>query len=269
MVIMWNHTSPGWCSAPLCPSPITGREKVLEMMIQECWIGLSSIHLDNSLGLEGDKSIVTFTFEYLKLVKNPTSGATEYVEWTEGITKTKEGGLDKPGRMCQSALQTTLFDKQWSRNSRKLVQQYWSYCYHRTQIWREPKTLRRSWHWRSPQDFEMVGVKKPWKFHIITLNLLVRFRPTLRHTTHLNLWLAVASLPLYPPTNQSTATSTSLQFHWVHTVYIGSNDYPLQVRHHRNDIILTQRIIDIHMNTFMPCSYLMYIPCSHVYVNCY
>ena len=27
------------------------------------------------------------------------SETTEYVEWTEGITKTRQGGLHKPGRM--------------------------------------------------------------------------------------------------------------------------------------------------------------------------
>ena len=37
--------------------------------------------------------------EHLKFVKNPTSGAAEYVEWTERITKTRQGGLYKPGRM--------------------------------------------------------------------------------------------------------------------------------------------------------------------------
>ena len=38
-------------------------------------------------------------------MKNPTSGATEYVEWTEGITKTRQGRLHKPGRMvAQKAL---------------------------------------------------------------------------------------------------------------------------------------------------------------------
>ena len=41
----------------------------------------------------------TIYLKHLKFVKNPTSGAIEYVEWTEGITKTRQGGLHKPGRM--------------------------------------------------------------------------------------------------------------------------------------------------------------------------
>ena len=52
----------------------------------------------------------------------------------------------------------------------------------------------------------------------------------------------------------------SLQFLWVHSIYIYTLEATiiLQVRHHQNDIDLTQRILDIHMNVYH-AMYFMYI----------
>ncbi len=50
--------------------------------------------MGRSLESENDRSI---DLEYSKFVKNPTSGAIEHVEWTEGISKTRQDGLHKPG----------------------------------------------------------------------------------------------------------------------------------------------------------------------------
>ena len=55
--------------------------------------------LGQQFGTRGRQEHHDIYLEHLKFVKNPTSGATEYVEWTEGITKTRQGGLHKPGRM--------------------------------------------------------------------------------------------------------------------------------------------------------------------------
>ena len=55
--------------------------------------------LGQQFGTRGRQEHHDIYLEHLKFVKNPKSGATEYVEWTEGITKTRQGGLHKPGRM--------------------------------------------------------------------------------------------------------------------------------------------------------------------------
>ena len=55
--------------------------------------------LGQQSGTRGRQEHHDIYLEHLKFVKNPTSGATEYVEWTEGITKTQQGGLHKLGRM--------------------------------------------------------------------------------------------------------------------------------------------------------------------------
>ena len=42
--------------------------------------------------------------EDLKWVKHPKTALTEYIEWVEGITKTRKGGLQKPSctpYLCQ------------------------------------------------------------------------------------------------------------------------------------------------------------------------
>lgn len=65
------------------------REKryVLVMKIQECWIGLPSIHLDNSLGLEGDKSIVTFTMSTWNLWRIPHQELLSMMSGQKGLQR--------------------------------------------------------------------------------------------------------------------------------------------------------------------------------------
>ena len=55
--------------------------------------------LGQQFGIRGQQEHYDLYLEHFKFVKNPTSGATEHVEWTEGITKIRQGGLHKPGRM--------------------------------------------------------------------------------------------------------------------------------------------------------------------------
>ena len=41
--------------------------------------------------------------EEFKVVKSP-NGETDYVQWTEGLTKTSKGGLIKPGRRIEQRM---------------------------------------------------------------------------------------------------------------------------------------------------------------------
>ena len=46
-------------------------------------------------GTRGRQEHHQIRLEHLKFVKNAVTGETEYIEWTEGLTKTRQGGLSK------------------------------------------------------------------------------------------------------------------------------------------------------------------------------
>ena len=84
--------------------------------------------LSQHFGTRGRQEHHQFRVEDLKFVKNPISGRTEHVEWVEGPTKTRQGGLVKQDRRVpQKAYKTgetscpvTLLEKLLSKRPESL-----------------------------------------------------------------------------------------------------------------------------------------------------
>ena len=118
----------------------------------------------------------------------------------------------------------------------------------------------------------VVGTHRLWKFQIITQDILIHFHPTLRPTTHHQPMVGSGLLihythPIhilqYQPIDYQSTISVGAQYTLEATIV-------LQVRHHRNDIVLTQRILDIHMNMYHAMyQYFMYHTVMCRRVNCY
>ena len=101
-----------------------------------------------------------------------------------------------------------------------------------------------------------VATQKLCKFLIIILDVLLHFHPTLRLTTHHQPMVGSGLLI------HCTHPIHILQYQPIHyhkhqsTISVGAQ-YTLeativsQVRHHRNNIVLAQRILDIHMSVYL------------------
>ena len=59
--------------------------------------------LSQHFGTRGCQEHHDIRIEELKVVKLP-NGETDYVQWTEGLTKTRKGGLSKPARRIQQRM---------------------------------------------------------------------------------------------------------------------------------------------------------------------
>ena len=56
--------------------------------------------LKQHFGTRGHQEHHDIRIEELKVVKLP-NGETDYIQWAEGLTKTRKGGLSKPARIEQ------------------------------------------------------------------------------------------------------------------------------------------------------------------------
>lgn len=63
--------------------------------------------LSQQFGTRGCQEHNQMRIEDLKFVSNPQTGESEYVEWTEGLTKTRQGGLVKQDRRVPQKLFST------------------------------------------------------------------------------------------------------------------------------------------------------------------
>ena len=59
--------------------------------------------LSQHFGTRGRQEHHDIRIEELKVVKSPNS-ETDYVQWTEGLTKTRKGGLSKPARRIEQRM---------------------------------------------------------------------------------------------------------------------------------------------------------------------
>ena len=59
--------------------------------------------LSQHFGTRGRQEHHDIRIEELKVVKSP-NGETDYVQWTEGLTKTRKGGLSKPARRIEQRM---------------------------------------------------------------------------------------------------------------------------------------------------------------------
>ena len=59
--------------------------------------------LSQHFGTHGCQEHHDIKIEELKVVK-PPNGETDYVQWTEGLTKTRKGGLSKPARRIEQRM---------------------------------------------------------------------------------------------------------------------------------------------------------------------
>ena len=59
--------------------------------------------LSQHFGTHGRQEHHDIRIEELKVVKSP-NGETDYVQWTEGLTKTRKGGLNKPARRIEQRM---------------------------------------------------------------------------------------------------------------------------------------------------------------------
>ena len=59
--------------------------------------------LSQHFGTRGRQEHHDIKIEELKVVKSP-NGETDYVQWTEGLTKTRKGGLSKPARRIEQRM---------------------------------------------------------------------------------------------------------------------------------------------------------------------
>ena len=81
-------------------------------------------------GTRGRQEHHQIRIEHLKFIKNAVTGETEYIEWTEGLTKTRQGGLSKKQRRVPQRMFAVggdrcpvgILEKVISKRPRKLAQ---------------------------------------------------------------------------------------------------------------------------------------------------
>ena len=63
--------------------------------------------ISQQFGTRGRQEHHQIRIEHLRFVCNPQSGATEFIEWEEGLTKTRQGGLVKQQRRMKQKVFAT------------------------------------------------------------------------------------------------------------------------------------------------------------------